>query len=121
MKSRYLLIFSRFLRAESGNVAILFVASAIPLLLLLGGAVDFTRYNRYKLKLTNATDSAALALVRNRQDLTLEAAEAFVTNYVGSYGIEDDSFTIDDFVVEETSEGYRVSANGRMDTMFLPL
>lgn len=121
MKSRRFPTLSRYCRAESGNIAILFAASAIPLLLLLGGAVDYTRYNRYKLKLTNATDSAALALVRSRADLTQAEAEAFVTSYVNGYGIEDDKFTIADFAVEETSDGYRVSASGTMGTMFLPL
>lgn len=49
---------------ERGNMFILFGATSIPLFLFMGGAVDFTRYTRYKNDLANAVDAAALALAR---------------------------------------------------------
>jgi Flp pilus assembly protein TadG len=49
---------------ERGNVFILFGATAIPLFLFMGGAVDFASYTRYKGDLANAVDAASLALAR---------------------------------------------------------
>jgi Flp pilus assembly protein TadG len=52
-----------------GNVFVLFGAAAIPLMLILGGAVDFARYTRYRTDLANAVDAAPLALARKHPDL----------------------------------------------------
>ena len=51
--------FRSLMRDEDGNIAILFGATVMPLILFLGGAVDITRYNRHKTDLANALDAAA--------------------------------------------------------------
>jgi hypothetical protein len=73
----------RFVRAEAGNVAILFAFSAIPLIGLLGGAVDLARHHRYKVELLNAMDSAAIALVRSGPESDAEA-DAFVNQFIAA-------------------------------------
>src|SRR3954449_2895699 len=111
--------FRRFRRDEGGNIFILFGASAIPLLLIMGGAIDFTRYNRYKAELSNAVDSAALALARQGKDYTEAQAKTFITNYVNGYNIADTQFTVDDFTPTKTSNGFSIVATGTMKTIFL--
>jgi Flp pilus assembly protein TadG len=106
---------------ERGNVAILFAATAIPLLLIMGGAVDFARFMRYKGELANAVDSAALALARQHYDYTGAQAKTFVTNYVTSFNLTDSQFSITNWDVAKVDDGFVVTANGSMKTMFLPL
>lgn len=112
---------SRLRWDQSGNVFILFAATAIPLLLVMGGAVDFARYTRYKAELANAVDAAALALARQGAGYTEAQATTFVTNYVNAYPVGDNEFTLQGFDVDLTSNGYIVKADGAMETIFLPL
>jgi Flp pilus assembly protein TadG len=111
----------RFRRDERGNIAILFAAVSVPLLILLGGATDLARYTRYKAELSNAVDSAALALARKGEDFTDQQAQTFVENYVAAFQLEDSKFSIGDFSVTRTTNGYRVGVDASMGTIFLPL
>ena len=54
----------RFDRDQRGNVAILFAFSAVPLIGLLGGAVDVTPPSALQDRNSNAMDASAIALVR---------------------------------------------------------
>jgi hypothetical protein len=87
----------------------------------MGGAVDLARHARYKAELANAVDSAALALGRKGEDMDEEEAEEFVQDYVAAFTIADDQFEVDAFDVEKTSNGFIVTAEASMKTMFLPL
>ncbi|MDQ2083973.1 pilus assembly protein TadG-related protein [Xanthobacteraceae bacterium Astr-EGSB] len=53
----------RFLGDERGNIVILFSLALIPLLLLAGGAVDYSRASSAKAKFNAAADAAALSAV----------------------------------------------------------
>ena len=112
-------------RDERGNVFILFGATAIPLLLIMGGAVDFARYTRYKTALSNAVDAASLALARQGEDFTEDQAKTFVTNhvtsYINSFYAGDSRFSVQTFDVDKLDKGFQVTANGSMQTIFLPL
>lgn len=109
------------LRNERGNIAILFGATAIPLLLVMGGAVDLVRFARYKADLSNAVDAAALALGRQGQDYAEAQATTFVTNYVNALQVGDTQFNVEGFDVDKTDNGFLVTATGSMRTIFLPL
>lgn len=114
-------VWKRLLQDQHGNVFILFAAAAIPLLLIMGGAVDFTRYARYKAELSNAVDAGALALARVGEDYTEAQATTFVENYVAGFSVEDSDFTVQGLSVTKTANGYIVSADAVMKTDFLPL
>lgn len=114
-------VFRRLRRDERGNIFVLFGASAIPLLLVMGGAVDIARYSRYKADLANAVDAAALALARQNPDFTEAQATTFVTNYVTSFPMGDNEFTVESFDVDKLDNGFLVTATGSMHTIFLPL
>ena len=64
-------------RDERGNIFVLFGACAIPLLLIMGGAIDLARFTRYKAELANTVDAAALALARDHFNYTADAGEEF--------------------------------------------
>jgi len=112
---------ARFRRDEGGNIFVLFGASAVPLLLIMGGAVDIARYERYKTALSNAVDAASLALAREGPDMDAAAAKTFITNYVSSFYTGDSQFSVQSFDVQKLTDGFQVSASGSMQTMFLPL
>lgn len=129
----FLDVLRRFRHDERGNFFVLFGASAIPLLLVMGGAVDLTRFARYKTDLSYAVDSAALALARRGQDFDTAEAKAFVTKYVAAMLVKgstiptsipftiDGKFTVTDFNVQKTDKGYSVATTASMQTIFLPL
>jgi Flp pilus assembly protein TadG len=53
---------SAFVRAEQGNVAITFGIAIIPIIGMVGVAVDYSRANSVRTDLQAALDSAALML-----------------------------------------------------------
>jgi Flp pilus assembly protein TadG len=114
-------LFSRFARAERGNIAILFAAAAVPLLLLMGGVTDFARFTRYKAELSNAVDSAALALARRGETYTEAQAKQFVTDYVAAFNVTDADFAVNTYTVTKTDNGFHVVADASMSTIFLSL
>ncbi len=112
-----------FVKDQRGNVAILFAFTAVPLIGLLGGAVDVTRHHRYKTELLNAMDAAAIALVRQgaRNDAD---ADAFVNRYVATMmpgDGRDRMLHMNRFDAIEIEGGYRVVSDGYMDTAFMPV
>jgi hypothetical protein len=52
-------------RSERGNTGVLFALSAVPLIGILGGAVDVARQSRFETALQGALDTAALAAARS--------------------------------------------------------
>ena len=101
-----------------GNVFVLFGAAAIPLMLILGGALDFARYTRYRTDLANAVDAASLALARKHPDFDADHAKAFITEYVNAIVIGDDKFGVQSYDVQKMDKGFQVTATGSMQTIF---
>ncbi len=111
----------RFALNQGGNVAILFAVTAIPLIGLLGGAVDFTRHQRHKVELLNAMDSAAIALARRGAETDADA-DAFVNDYIAAIRPSTDKMLhIRGFNATSIQGGWRVESDGSMDTAFMPL
>jgi Mg-chelatase subunit ChlD len=113
----------RFDKDQRGNVAVLFAFSMVPLIGLLGGAVDVARHQRYKVEIANAMDAAALALVRRGAKTDAEADD-FVNSYVTALlpgGGQDKMLHMARFDAIQISGGYRVVGHGTMDTAFLPV
>ncbi len=108
-----------FGRDDRGNIAVLFAAAIVPLVLAMGGAADIARFTRYRTELSNAVDSAALALARRGEDDTATQATKFVSDYVDGLDLEDSKFAIDDITVTKTTNGFHVDAAATMDTIFL--
>lgn len=114
-------VWRRLRRDERGNIFILFAASSIPLFMFMGGAVDVARFTRYKSDLSNAVDSAALALARQHDGYSEAEATTFVENYVRSIVPDNSRFSTENFDVDKLGHGFRVKATGKMKTVFLPV
>lgn len=63
-RRRILGICSKFRLSQNGNVGILFAALAPVLIGMLGAAIDFAQYNRFRSDLQSIADSAAIAGAR---------------------------------------------------------
>ena len=110
----------RFDRDQGGNVAVLFAASAVPLIGLLGGSVDVTRHQRYKTEILNAMDAGAVALARKGK-LKDAAADTFVDTYIKTMIPRDSMLHLARFDSIALEGGYRIVSSGYMDTAFLPV
>ncbi len=106
-------------RDERGGV-VLFVATIAPLLIAMGGAVDFARFSRYKTVLSNTIDAAAVALASGHDEYTATQATTFVTDYVAASSVADSAFTVTSIVVTTTENGFHIVADASMKTVFLP-
>src|SRR5690554_1660226 len=75
-----------FARNDKGNVAILFAVALIPLIGVVGMAIDYSRTNAAKTRLQNALDSTALAMAFEPADLSdadlqARAMQIFTANF----------------------------------------
>jgi Flp pilus assembly protein TadG len=61
---------STFVKADSGNVAMIMAAAALPLLFAVGAAIDYTRVVTARSKMQAAIDAAALMLAQDAPSLS---------------------------------------------------
>ncbi len=73
---------SRFWNDERGNFALISAAAALPVVMAVGIAVDFSTLVRTKRDLQNATDAAALAVASGGKDISNANARAMAHTYV---------------------------------------
>jgi Flp pilus assembly protein TadG len=116
-------LMQRLMHSQGGNIALMGAAIIVPVTLMIGSGVDFSRYYVIKSRIQLACDAGALAgrKVMGKTTFTSEAvAEAnkfFDANFIaGSYGSEDleRQFTENDGIVEGV-------ATVKMKTLILPL
>ena len=65
----------RFVRADQGNIAMLFGIAAVPILTFVGAAIDYTRANVARTAMQAALDSAALMVSKDLSDGTIKTSE----------------------------------------------
>ncbi len=80
--TRRSLLFSRFLDDRDGNFGIIFAILAVPLLLAVGGSIDFTRAVNERADLQSAADSAVLAAASEYKEATQETT---LTKSINAY------------------------------------
>jgi Flp pilus assembly protein TadG len=69
----------RFPRADEGNIAMIFAISSLPLLGLVGAAVDYTRVSSVRTAMQSALDSTALMLSKDLSSGTITTSEVATT------------------------------------------
>lgn len=81
-----------FGQAENGNVAIIFAVSTIPVIGLVGAAIDYSRANAMRASMQAAVDSTALAVSKNAASQTSSqvqnAAQTFFNTAFSSSEIQ---------------------------------
>ena len=97
-KPKIVSAFKKLLSNESGNVAIVTGMAAIPLLLIMGSAVDFERASNLHTELQSSVDSAALFAATlqetNSTILTQKSKLYFEANFKADGATELPSFTV---------------------------
>jgi Flp pilus assembly protein TadG len=65
----------RFAAADQGNVAMIFAIAAVPLISLVGAAVDYTRANTARTAMQAALDSTSLMLSKDLQEGLIQPSD----------------------------------------------
>jgi Flp pilus assembly protein TadG len=81
---RWCIAAQKFRKAERGNVVITFALTLIPVVGLVGAAVDFSRGSSAKVAMQAAVDSTALMLSKDAQNLTTSQLTQKTTAYFGA-------------------------------------
>lgn len=117
------MVFKRFLKSSSGNIAIMFSLAAVPLLLGAGAASDILRANNANTVLQAATDAAALAGVAGKNNkLNADKIALAVNSFLESNGANK---ILKNVTVVDTgfdAKGvFHVKMTGKIETTFMAL
>ncbi|MGD9783442.1 MAG: pilus assembly protein TadG-related protein [Hyphomicrobiaceae bacterium] len=107
--------FKRLAMEQRGSVAIMTGLLIIPLFLVAGLAIDYSRAISVKHQLQFAADAAALAARGSTEDAT-EAARAAAAAFVQSNTEKLGGVTLDSVTLTPTTGGYLVSLKATMPT-----
>lgn len=113
-------MFRQFLKAKNGNVAMIFALCLIPLLGLMGAAVDLSRHRGSEVGAQNAVDAALLAVAhealgKNSQQLTKDGRDWFDAQLYNS------NLTITSFEIVKLDGKLEATMEGKIGTTFLAL
>jgi Flp pilus assembly protein TadG len=114
----YLRLLRRFRRDERGVILILFTLLIVPLMLIVGVAIDFSQTLVVKRQLTAAVDAAALAIGAEPQ-LDDEEAEQKAEAFIRAHYPEAALGALKSFNVVRDADTIDVSATATIDTSFL--
>lgn len=112
--------FGRGRRSQSGAVAMIFALAIVPIMMLIGGAIDFTRLSTARAAAQAAADAAALAAASSRLDVeaTMRAiAAATTTGNVA--GTSASGATMSGFRYTSDKREVAVTLTGSIQPMFL--
>ena len=108
-----------FLRADKGNVAMIFALSLVPMTIAAGTGVDFSRAMIVRSRLSSALDAAGLA-VGASSGLSQSQIQTLAQNYFNANYTLDSSYGSRPTVtVVKTSNAATLSANMSMPTVLM--
>lgn len=115
------MLLSRFVRDRRGGVAPMFAIAVIPVLGLVGAAVDYSRANSVRAGLQSALDATSLAMAKLAPTLTQSELQQKTTAYFNAMFNHPEAKNIVITPTYSTSGGSQltVSASGSMDTTFM--
>lgn len=100
----------------------MFAFALVPLLVLGGGAIDFTQAERVKDELQTATDTAALAVARDGLGITNQAdLNTLAKTYVAANFHSQSSYSVDSVTLDRATVTANVSTSAPVTTTFLKL
>ena len=111
----------RLLADRRGNVAPMFALAVIPMLGLIGAAVDYSRANSIKTSLQAAIDSTALAMSSQASTLTTAQLQTAATAYFNALFTRTDALNPSITITYSTTGGSHVDVTGsaQMTTNFV--
>ncbi len=110
-----------FASAKGGNVAMMFGLLAIPIVGLVGSAVDYSRANSAKAAMQSAADATALMLSKQAANLTTSEIASKATSYFNALFNRTDVNNVSITPTYTTTGGSQVviTATGAMPTTIL--
>ncbi|MAK61581.1 MAG: hypothetical protein CMK09_11425 [Ponticaulis sp.] len=107
-----------FLKDKRGNVAMILAMCLLPIVIIMGGAVDLSRQRGGETRAQDALDAALLAVARggidrNDSELTKDGRQWFET-HLGST-----PFVIQNFRISKNGETLRADVTGSVESVFL--
>jgi Flp pilus assembly protein TadG len=113
-------MWSRFIAEQRANVAPIFALAIIPILGLVGMAVDYTRGNSMKAAVQAALDATALAMARTAPSLTAEQLQQQSNDIFFAQFNRADARNVVVTAAYSTTNGsqLRITASGSIDTTF---
>ncbi|RAI42889.1 vWA domain-containing protein [Rhodoplanes roseus] len=114
-------LWKAFRRAEDGNVAVLFALTLIPVIGLVGAAIDYSRANAIRTNMQAAADSAALAVSKTASSQTSTQIQDAADKYFRAL-ITQPEATITDVTATYTKSSVSnvvVDASATMKTRFM--
>ncbi len=115
----------RFAGADQGNIAVIFALAAVPIITLVGAAIDYSRANSARSSMQAALDSTALMVAKDltdgrisTSDVTTAARKYFAALYTNP---DAQSVTINASYTQNTGNGstIKVDGSGSVNTEFL--
>lgn len=115
------MLLSRFMRDRRGSVAPIFAIAVIPVLGLVGAAVDYSRANSIRAGLQSALDATSLAMAKLAPTLTPAQLQQQTTAYFNAMFNHPEAKNIVITPAYSTSGGSQlvITASGSMDTTFM--
>ena len=117
------MLLHRFLKDRRGNVASMFALAVIPVIGLVGAAVDYSRANAIRSSLQAAIDATALAMAKLAPTLTQAQLQEKTTAYFNALFNQPGAKNIVVTPAYTTSGGTQLTltASGTMSTSFMGL
>lgn len=109
----------RFAAARRGNVAVIFALSLVPLMIAVGGGLDYARAMVVRAEMNEALDAAALA-VGSSTSLTTAQMQALAQQYFNANYKEDSAYGTPTAVsVTKSGQSITISTSCAMPTSIL--
>ena len=118
------MLLSRFCRDRAGNVAILFSVLVVPIVAMVGAAVDYSRAASVRAELQAGLDATALMLAKEARSLSATQLKSKANAYFKAMfnRPEAKGITLDpSFVTSGSSFTVKVGGKGSVDTTFTRL
>jgi Flp pilus assembly protein TadG len=110
---------AEFRGARNGNVAMMFAITAIPLLAMVGGAIDYSNAYRVKERLQTAVDSAALAVARDGADMDDDQIEELANAFFNAHFDPANIGTVTSIQVSRNDATVELHVTGTVPTWML--
>lgn len=118
-------VLSRFRRDDTGSTAMLWALMVIPIAVIVGAAIDFSRNQSNAQALSSNLDSATIAAARfvlDAEKATPPDVKGFAENYLQESFAPDESKTLENVSVHYLPEGsVTISADSKISSTMLSL
>jgi Flp pilus assembly protein TadG len=120
MSLRSFSLLRSYLQDRSASVVPMFALAIIPVVGLVGAAVDYSRANSIRAGVQGALDATALAMAKSAPTLTETELKTQAAAYFGALFSRPDARNVNVNAVYSTTNGstLTITATGKMDTTF---